>query len=313
MGVTNSAGTIAQLKLLSEADKAGAVTTPVPFILHVGDISYADDRPSSEYEKIWDEWFDDMQPIHAHLPYMVLPGNHEHESGKPDLPYSKYFIEFNYRFFMPLNTNNYSIPYYDHPHNMYWSFDHQNVHIIAVSTETGFPGSQFADDFGDMLTWLENDLKQAVANRANVPWIIAMGHRPLYSSADSSYIIEYLAPVQKAFEDLFHTYKVDLYLCGHVHAYERSWPMYKGKVTQKSYVNPTGLVELDAGAAGCIEGLSNTWISPIPEWSAKRYGSSESYGILTVKSNEELDWVVYRSSDDAVVDSITLTQTRAKK
>ncbi len=36
--------------------------------------------------------------------------------------------------------------------------------------------------------------------------------------------------LRSAFEELLHKYKVDLYLSGHVHAYERMFPVYDERV-----------------------------------------------------------------------------------
>ncbi len=44
--------------------------------MQVGDFAYADDRFESSYETTWNSWLNQVQPIAANLPYMVLPGNH---------------------------------------------------------------------------------------------------------------------------------------------------------------------------------------------------------------------------------------------
>lgn len=53
-----------------------------------------------------------------------------------------------------------------------------------------------------------------------------------------------------------HKYEVDLYGAGHLHNYERSYPVYNGTVTGKSYDKPTATVHIVAGMAGDNEGLS---------------------------------------------------------
>ena len=52
--------------------------------------------------------------------------------------------------------------------------------------------------------------------------------------------------------------------CGHVHAYERSHPVYQGEVTgcAPTYIN--------IGDGGNREGLAGTYINPQPAWSAFR-------------------------------------------
>eukprot|EP01088_Endostelium_zonatum_P004415 TRINITY_DN15659_c0_g1_i1.p1 TRINITY_DN15659_c0_g1~~TRINITY_DN15659_c0_g1_i1.p1 ORF type:complete len:439 (+),score=58.89 TRINITY_DN15659_c0_g1_i1:2-1318(+) len=313
MGVNSSQNTIMQLNKLVKASQDRKLAEGMPFILHVGDISYANDRPSHEYEYIWNLWFQLMSNTLNYMPYMVMPGNHEKESGKPFLHYSQYFVDYNYRFKMPLAT---PLPqertehnYYGTPRNMYWSFDYQNVHFVAISTETGYKHSPDEHvDFANQMAWLEKDLEAASRNRHRVPWVIVMGHRPLYSTSDSKYILDQTPILQAAIEDLLHKNEVDLFLCGHVHAYERTYPVYKNKTVQESYhsYNKKGIVVITAGAAGDIEGLSHGWVKA--EWSAVRYGKRETYGLLHVLSDSRLQWDLYESTTNKLFDTITITK-----
>ena len=43
-------------------------------------------------------------------------------------------------------------------------------------------------------------------------------------------------------EDLFYQANVDLYLSGHIHAYERLYPIYDGEVDANGYNNPRGFL-----------------------------------------------------------------------
>jgi hypothetical protein len=45
-------------------------------------------------------------------------------------------------------------------------------------------------------------------------------------------------------ESMFYSYGVDLYLCGHVHGYERMWPVYQNVTQQKNYNNPSVFTHL---------------------------------------------------------------------
>ena len=307
MGISNSINTMTQVQKHIMADRQNKSAEHIPFILHVGDISYADDRNSALYEKVWDTWFSMMADILTGTPYMVMPGNHEHQSGKPFLPYSQYFVDFNYRFKMPL-AGSLNKPYYSETHNMWWSFDHQNVHIIALSTETDYNDSPYDPTFGDQLQWLRKDLVAATKNRQNVPWIIAMGHRPLYTSAQGSYFQNAQYPLRDAVEELFHEFGVDIYFCGHVHAYERSWPVYKNQTVQKNYNNPNGLTVVTAGGAGCTEGLLTDWLSPRPDWSATIFDEDETYGLIHINSNSQLKWELFSAKQNRLVDSFVLNK-----
>ena len=68
-------------------------------------------------------------------------------------------------------------------------------------------------------------------------------------------------------EDLFYTYGVDFVLQGHVHAYERTYPVYNNKL------NPCGSVYLNLGDGGNYEGPYASWRQPADVWSAFREGS----------------------------------------
>lgn len=56
---------------------------------------------------------------------------------------------------------------------------------------------------------------------------------------------------QQAVEDLFYKYGVDMFICGHIHKYRRSKPVYKNKV------DANGTVYVVAGASGCDESHLN--------------------------------------------------------
>lgn len=85
----------------------------------------------------------------------------------------------------------------------YYSFDWGDVHFVAIDT-THYDA--------DQLTWLREDLA-----RNKLPWVIAFGHHPPYTSS-------YRGPqraVRRAFAKIFTDYKVDLVVTGHEHHYER--------------------------------------------------------------------------------------------
>ena len=75
--------------------------------------------------------------------------------------------------------------------------------------------------------FLEADLKKAKAN-PNTKWIIVGAHRAFYSS--NSRQPSDISSLAKDLEDLLIEYGVDLVQTGHLHVYERTWPLYRGKV-----------------------------------------------------------------------------------
>uniref|UniRef100_A0A166HZH3 Purple acid phosphatase n=1 Tax=Daucus carota subsp. sativus TaxID=79200 RepID=A0A166HZH3_DAUCS len=78
-------------------------------------------------------------------------------------------------------------------------------------------------------TWMKKDM--ASVNRTRTPWLIFMGHRPMYSTPGDGLILipSVDADFVQAVEPLLLSNKVDLALFGHVHNYERTCAVYQGE------------------------------------------------------------------------------------
>lgn len=127
--------------------------------------------------------------------------------------------------------------------NFWYSFDYGLAHFVSMDGETDYADSpewSFAEDltgdetlpkesqtfitdsgpFGavdgsvkdtksyEQYKWLKKDL--ASVDRTKTPWVVVMSHRPMYSSAYSSY----QKYIREAFEALFLEHGVDAYLSG---------------------------------------------------------------------------------------------------
>ncbi|EGD74899.1 iron/zinc purple acid phosphatase-like protein [Salpingoeca rosetta] len=248
LGVVNGDSTLAFLNNIKDN---------IDLMWHAGDIAYADDTfihltcaTKFCYEDIWNEYMNLMQPLASGMPYMTTPGNHEAECHSPACLLSserrealRNFTAYNHRFRMPSPESGGVL-------NMWHSFNYGPVHFVSLDTETAFPLAPEehmyvlpCGGFGDMLTWLEQDLIEANKHRDERPWILAASHHPMYFGGNIN------EPFQKAIEDLFHKYNVDMYFAGHKHSYERDYPVYKG-VPQPTYYNPNSTVYITVGGAG---------------------------------------------------------------
>jgi len=129
-------------------------------------------------------------------------GNHETYAGEP-IPYFDIFT-------LPTQGEAGGVP---SGTEHYYSFDYGPVHFICLDSQSSNrqPGSP-------MLTWLENDLSATQAR-----WTVAYWHHPPYShgSHNSDTEIELIEMRQNALP-ILEAHGVDLVLCGHSHAYERS-------------------------------------------------------------------------------------------
>ncbi len=193
-------------------------------MLHIGDYSYADDRDLQPqlYESIWNQWANSVQPVASAKPYMTSPGNHEASCRQIgslgcDARHDN-FTAYRYRFAMPSQESG-------GVQSMWYSYDVGMVHFVSISTETDFPSAPEGPDtlwnggpFGDQLAWLDADLAAAAAPaaRAQRPWIIVVGHRPLYTTSAHDFPFFATQNLQKYVEPLFLKYNVDVYMCGYV-------------------------------------------------------------------------------------------------
>jgi hypothetical protein len=134
-------------------------------------------------------------------------GNHDTDQSAtppPDIPYYRIFT-------LPMSAEAGGVASGTED---YYSFDYANIHFVCLDAMTSArtPGSP-------MLTWLQNDLLATTQQ-----WVIAFWHHPPYSkgshdsdeSTRQTELRQFIVPILEA-------NGVDLVLCGHSHAYERSY------------------------------------------------------------------------------------------
>ncbi|CAF0889652.1 unnamed protein product [Brachionus calyciflorus] len=221
-------------------------------VLHVGDFAY---DMSTDNARVGDAFMNQIQPIAAYVPYMTSPGNHEWQYN---------FSNYVNRFSMP-NSNGKD---FGGDNNHFFSINIGPIHLISISTEFYYFVFYGFKQLSNQYKWLEEDLRVAnlPENRAKRPWIITMGHRPMYCTNNNTddctkvddtvrvglpYIKKY------GLEDLFYKYGVDIELWAHEHSYERLWPIYNFTVyngsTEFPYTNPGAPIHIVTGSAGCKE------------------------------------------------------------
>ena len=270
----------------------------IRMILHAGDLSYADCN-----QTLWDTYGVMVEPLAKRLPWMVCAGNHEIEFNGTD--YNGLYTAFEQRYKMPsvnaaefgeilieskVNPNN-NLPYctpsvfqseYNYG-NSFYSFESGSAHIIYLNPYSN------TNDTSAQYNWLHNNL--ASVDRNNTPWVIVVMHCPWYSSNVKHYDDTQTVRMRGSMETLFYTYNVNIVFSGHVHAYERTYPVYKNET---DYYAP---VYITIGDGGNLEGLDSIYYDQ-PTWSAFRNGSQYGYGTLTLLDKKKLLWKWYRNDDD---------------
>jgi len=266
--------------------------TNFDMILHCGDIAYAGVDCCDEIESIWDLWFDQVEPLTSIIPYMTTVGNHESYFN---------FTSYDSRFRMPGNESG-------GLGNFWWSLDLGYVHFISISSE--HPYSSGSPQY----SWIVQDLQKANANRQNIPWIVMSAHRPFYCSNDFKYSSHIQGQgLLGALETILKQYQVDLTLTGHVHSYERTFPVYNGTVignftnTTNQFTNPQATIHIVQGVGGAL--YSYGW-EPQPVWSASRH-NLYGYAQMHVDQNE-IAYYYYEEWTGGLVDSFTITKTSSQ-
>ncbi|XP_005111668.1 acid phosphatase type 7 [Aplysia californica] len=262
-------------------------------VFHIGDIAYNLHTSSGI---VGDQFMEHVEIFATKVPYMTTPGDHEKELQGPS-PY----YEYRYRFSMP------NAPWPMRVDSLWYSLDIGQTHFVSINTETFLYSSPLRDT---QFMWLKEDLIKANKNRKSVPWLIVMGHQPLYCSQSVMEVdcAKENSVLRGLLEDLFYEQGVDLYLSGHKHSYERTLPMYGGRAFQTDYVNPMAPVYIVNGAMGyeymVDEIRSKHFWLPF----AQTDGKKELFARLNVLDGTRLIWSARAAESNEEVDTIQIVQ-----
>lgn len=310
----------------------------------IGDFSYADDLqtngssfvsngsfahvpfPTGTYQPWWDMWFRYMQTaIMSSIPLLPQHGNHELEPQ-----YSSNYgvgLDGGHQFQSYVARNPVATlagaSGSDRP--LWYSVDVGPAHMVYLSNYAEFEVGS------DQYEWLRKDLSSF--DRKTTPWLVATFHAPFYSSYTAHYLENEC--MRQAMEGLLYTYGVNVIFNGHLHVYERTFPMYKFAVDE------CGPVHIIIGDGGNIEGVYKTYADDLgecptpsvpsyqkaggfcpvhpyngslcassqPAWSAFREPSF-GHGILTFMNSTTALWQWNRNLDNeaVVADSVYITR-----
>lgn len=216
------------------------------FAIHCGDV--VDEGPDKK------QWTDDLfKPATQLLRRVaVLPtlGNHEKNH------------EFYYKYFaLPAPKYHYKFTYGNAD---FFSIDTNNHRKLA-------PGSE-------QYQWLDEELGKSKAT-----WKIVFHHHPVFSSDDDDFGNSWKGkngdgePRIKPLITLYEKHHVDFVFNGHVHAYERTWPLRDKKIDRKN-----GTTYITTGGGG--GNLEN--FTPTPHWFKAEQRMNFHYCYITVFGNE---------------------------
>lgn len=252
-----------------------------------------------------------IETLAARTPYMTCPGNHEHHRN---------FSHYDARFSMlgDRNQPDHDAPLSKRINNHFYSIDIGPAHIVQFSTEYYYYTEYGWKQIERQYRWLEEDLRKANENRQKRPWIIVMGHRPLYclKIGDRSCDTETMErsdirqginmyddldnEIQYGLEELFYKYRVDLQFYGHEHFYARLLPIYNyeiksGDNPENPYDHPKGPIHITTGSAGNKE--RHPSFNTLEDWVAEHF-YDYGYTRLTFKDKYHIE--LEQISDDQV-------------
>jgi 3',5'-cyclic AMP phosphodiesterase CpdA len=165
------------------------------FMLHAGDLINRADNDAD-----WGEWFQAGGPLHAMIPCIAAPGNHEYRVVEKiaDIPtkiaLSKYW---NPMFAFPKNGP-------EKLSETAYYIDYQGARIVVLNSNERHVAQG---------KWLDE-----VLSKNPMKWTIVTFHHPLYSTAlgrDNPML-------RVAWQEVFDKHKIDLVLQGHDHSYGRT-------------------------------------------------------------------------------------------
>ena len=202
------------------------------FVLIAGDNVYSRGRVS-EYLDRYFPFYNRQDPdplkgvpVMQSIPFYVVVGNHD--VGGANLGMFPDGLAYYYYFDLPLNgpiikntvTAIGSAGRLDtfnrasgsrFPRMSNFSFDHGNVHITCLDSNPYIDVNEPA-----LISWIENDLRNSKAT-----WKIVTFHHPGFNSSNAHYDAQWM----RALAPVFERSGVDLVMNGHVHNYQRSYPL----------------------------------------------------------------------------------------
>ena len=219
----------------------------VDFMLHAGDLINRHDR-----DEEWGEWFFAGSFIHAMVPSVMTPGNHEYK----DVVLSP---QWRPQFNLPLNGP-------EGLEETCFQVNYPNLKIVSLDAEQIDESEEYKIAQRD---WLDSILTHDPRK-----WTAITFHYPIFSTKPNRDNIEF----RSMFKPIFDKHKVDIVLQGHDHAYGR------GMVNNV----PTGysVKEKTSGTmyVVSVSGPKQYDVSDDP-WMDRRAGNTQLFQIITIEGD----------------------------
>ena len=259
---------------------SNAISLKPQLLLGLGD--YSDEETGSC-------WVNLMKPVDSIT--KVAFGNHDDESDN----------------MMGSYLNHYGLS------KQFYSYDFKNVHVLTMATEDDLKTGS------EQYNFVLDDLRNSASN-PDIKWIIVDMHYPFYTSpnACSAAGCQGSEELSQTYHPLFDKYGVDLVLQGHVHNYQRSFPLGFNQASPSNptimstskgeYKNPGVPIFATVGTGGGklkhdLEGQAGFMA----------YQQDTKFGVLDIQFSDNSLNAKFVSNDGATMDQFSIDKTAKKK
>jgi acid phosphatase type 7 len=234
------------------------------------------------------EYFIPWGPVLGDTMVYTCLGNHD-EPGMNPAGYQEYVTQLVLR-----DSNS------DRRDELYYAFDWGPLHVVAVDTMT-VPGQPNLG--AEQEQFLADDYRES----RDRPWRILFTHVPPYTRTTVHY--DEVVSNERRLTSVCDQYRFDLVFCGHVHAYERTYPMRGGEVGP----TPDGQERYRDIHAPVYVTITSGWklypfrSNDVPSWCAR---SERVLNYATVDADERsLTVEAFRLLDGTSIEKFTIEKT----
>ena len=187
----------------------------------------------------------------------------------------------------------------------FYSINYEEIHFIVLASDL-----DYAED-SEQIKFLKNDLKEA-NNNPKIKWKIVLIHKPMiykdYYVKNNPDLTKGVA-LKEGLQPILDKYQVDMVISGHVHLYERSFPLkFDNNIISDekyNYINPEGTIHIIAGTAGA-EKHHNKHPPTFEEWAVIK--NPDVYGFLNLRIPDNGEKLIFEfiTNDGYVLDQFQI-------
>ena len=190
----------------------------------------------------------------------------------------------------------------------FYSIDYENIHFIILASDLDYTKNS------EQIKFLEDDLVKA-NNNSKIKWKIVLIHKPMiykdYYVKNDPGLTNGIA-LKEGLQPILDAYDVDMIISGHVHLYERSFPLKFNNVLtsyeKTTYINPEGAIHVIVGTAGADK-HHNQYPQTFEDWAVVK--NPDVYGFFNLKIPDDKNRLIFEfiTNEGYVLDQFQIFET----